>query len=157
MYKILGDRWQCESNGQCSRGDNCSFRHDVNKLAKVTQRNPFPNSFMQQDERKASRTRSPSKDFFKGTCTNSFCKIWHPSVCLFYNTKSGSKFGEKCSYAHRQVDEQPGERSKTNGNKSAVAMLKKNDLHESIRQPVVNRDKSRRSGRRDVKRDTCDD
>ena len=46
---------------------------------------------------------------------------------------------------------------KTNGNKSAVAMLKKNDLHESIRQPVVNHDKSRRSGRRDVKRDTCDD
>ena len=103
---------QWESNGQCSRGDNCSFRHDVNKLAKVTQPNPFPNSFMQQDERKASRTRSPSKDYFKGTCTNSFCKIWHPSVCLFYKTKSGSKFGEKCSYAHRQVDEQPSKRSK---------------------------------------------
>ena len=35
-------------------------------------------------------------------------------------------------------------------------MLKKNDLHESIRQPVVNRDKSHdRPGRPDVKRDTC--
>ena len=35
-------------------------------------------------------------------------------------------------------------------------MLKKNDLYESIWQPVVNRDKSHeRSGRPDIKRDTC--
>ena len=27
-----------ESNGQCSKGDNCSFRHDINKRAKWTQR-----------------------------------------------------------------------------------------------------------------------
>ena len=54
------------------------------------------------------------------------------------------------------VDEQPRKRSKTNDHKSAVAMLKKNDLHESIRQPVVNRDKSHeRSGRPDINRDTC--
>ena len=39
------------------------------------------------------------------------------------------------------------QRSKKNDDKSAVAMLKKNDLHESIRQPVVNRGKSHeRSG-----------
>ena len=31
---ILGDCWQCESNGQCSKEDNCSFRHDINKRAK---------------------------------------------------------------------------------------------------------------------------
>ena len=30
----------------------------------------------------------------------------------------------KCSYAHRQVDEQPSKRSEENGDKSAVAMLK---------------------------------
>ena len=39
-------------------------------------------------------------------------------------------FGEKCSYAHRQVDEQPSKRSKKNGDKSAVVMLKKYDLHD---------------------------
>ena len=45
-------------------------------------------------------------------------------------------------------------RSKTNDDKSAVAMLKKNDLHESIRQPVVNHVKGHdRSGRPDKKRD----
>ena len=57
--RIIGYCWQWEANGQCSKGDNCSFRHDVNKRAKVTQPNPSPNSFMQQSERNASRTRSP--------------------------------------------------------------------------------------------------
>ena len=46
--------------------------------------------------------------------------------CLYYKTKSGCRFGEKCSFAHRQVDEQPTKRSKSNNDKSAVAMLKSN-------------------------------
>ena len=57
-------------------------------------------------------------------------KKWHPPECLFYKTKSGCRFGEKCSYAHRQVDEQPTRRPKKNDDKSAVAMLKKGDWHE---------------------------
>ena len=151
--RILGDCWQWEANGQCSKGDNCSFRHDVNKRVKMTQPNPSPNSFMQQDERKASRTRRPRgkspsgrmsrwpcKDYLKGTCTNSFCEKWHPLECLFYKTMSGCRFGEKCSYEHRQVDEQPSKRSKKNDDKSAVAMLKKYELHDRTGQPVVCRD-----------------
>ena len=39
-------------------------------------------------------------------------------------------FGEKCSFPHRQVDEQPTKRSKTNNDKSAVAMLKKGNWQE---------------------------
>ena len=126
--RTLGDCWQWKANGQCSKGDNCSFRHDINKRAKTTQPNPSPNSFMQQDEKKASRTRSPRgksfsgkmfrlpcKDYFKGTCTNSFCEKWHPPECLFYKSESGS---------HRLVEEQPSKGSKKNGDKSAVAMLK---------------------------------
>ena len=153
VQRILGDCWQWESNGQCSKGDKCSFRHDINKSAKMTQPNPSPNSFMQQDERKASRTRSPRgkspsgrmsrwpcKDYLKGTCTNSFCEKWHPPECLLYKTKSGCRFGEKCSYAHRQVDEQPNKRSKKNDDKSAVAMLKKHESYDRTWQPVVCRD-----------------
>ena len=125
------------------KGDNCSFRHDIGKRGKVTPSNPSPNSFMQQNKRKSSRTRSPRgrspsgrmsrwpcKDYLKGTCTNSFCEKWHPPECLFYKTKSGCQFGEKCSYAHRQVDEQPTKRSKKNDDKSALAILKKGDWHE---------------------------
>ena len=118
MYKILGDCWQWESNGQCSRGDNCSFRHDINKRGKSSPSNPSPNSFMRQNERKASTTRSPrgkspsgrmyrwparitSKEF----ASTHFLKRWHPPECLFYKTKSGWRFGAKCFCAHRQVDE----------------------------------------------------
>ena len=76
-------------------------------------------------------SRWPCKDYLKGTCNNSFCEKWDPPECLFYKTKSGCRFGEKCcSYAHRQVDEQPTKRSKKNDDKSAVAMLKKGDWHE---------------------------
>ena len=131
VQRTLGDCWQWESNGQCNKGDNCSFRHDVNKRGKITQPNPSPSSFMQQNERNASRTRSPRvrsprlknvsmapcKDYLKGTCTNSFCEKWYPPECLFYKTKSGCRFGGKCSYAHRQVEEQPSKRSKKNDDK----------------------------------------
>ena len=72
----------------------------------------------------------PCKDYLRGTCNNSFCEKWHPPECLFYKTKSGCRFGEKCAFAHRQVDEQPTKRSKKNHDKSAVAMLKKGNWQE---------------------------
>ena len=31
---IFGDCWELESNGQCEKGDNCSFRHDIFKRGK---------------------------------------------------------------------------------------------------------------------------
>ena len=36
VQRILGDCWQWETNGQCVKGDNCSFRHDINKRGKMT-------------------------------------------------------------------------------------------------------------------------
>ena len=42
--RSLGDCWQCKANGQCSKGDNRSFRHDMNDRAKSTQPNPSPRS-----------------------------------------------------------------------------------------------------------------
>ena len=122
---------------QCSKGDNCSFRHDEDKRAKSTQPNPCPRSSTQQNVKNASGTKSPRgrspsgkmarlpcKDYLKGTCTPPFCEKWHPPECLFYKTENGCKFRDKCSYAHRQVDEQPCKKSKTNGDKIAVAILK---------------------------------
>ena len=109
----------------------------MNKRAKSTQPNPSPRSSTQQSVRKyienqKSQRQSPSgrmfrwpcNDYLKGTCNNSFCEGWHPPECLFCKAKNGCRFGEKCSYTHRQIDEQPGKRSKQNGDKSAVAMLK---------------------------------
>ena len=89
--RTSGECWQWKANGQCSKGDNCSFRHDMNKRAKSTQPNPSPRSSTQQSVKKASRTRSPRgrspsgkmarlpcKDYLKGTCTTPFCEKWHP-------------------------------------------------------------------------------
>ena len=148
VQRILGDCWQWETNGQCVKGDNCSFRHDMNKRGKSSPSNPSSNSFMQQSERKTLRSRSPRgrspsgrtsrwpcKDYLRGTCNNSFCEKWHPPECLFYKTKSGCRFGEKCSFAHRQVGEQPTKRSKKNDDKSAVAMLIKGNWQET--EPVT--------------------
>ena len=50
--RTLGDCWQWKANGQCSKGDNCSFRHDINKRAKTTQPSPSPN---QKSQRKKSQ------------------------------------------------------------------------------------------------------
>ena len=80
-------------------------------------------------------SRWPCKDYLKGTCNNSSCKRWHPPECLFYKNKNGCRFGEKCSFAHRQVDAQPTKWSKSNNDKSAAASLKKGDWHE--RGPVT--------------------
>ena len=117
--------------------DNCSFRHEMNKRAKSTQSNPSLRSSTQQSVKNPSRTRSlrgkspsgrmarlPCKDYLKGTCTNSFCEKWHPPECLLYKSENGCRFGEKCSYAHRQVEKQPSKMSKKNGDKNAVAMMK---------------------------------
>ena len=82
-------------------------------------------------------SRWPCKDYLKGTCTNSFCEKWHPPECLFYKSESGCRFGEKCSYVHRQVDEQPSKRSKKDGDKSAVAMMKKHERYDRTERPVV--------------------
>ena len=98
--RSLGDCWQWKANGQCSKGDNCSFRHDISKRAKSTQPNPSPGSSAQQSVKNALRTRSsrgtspsgkmarlPCKDYLKGTCTTPFCKKWHPPECLFYKSE----------------------------------------------------------------------
>ena len=64
---------------------------------------------------------------------NRSVKDRHPPECLYYKTKSGCRFGEKCSFAHRQVDAQPTKWSKTNDDKSAVAILKKGNWQERER------------------------
>ena len=110
--RSLGDCWQWEANGQCSKGDNCSFRHDMEKRAKMTQPNPSPNSFKQQDERKTPRNRSPRgksprgrmsrwpcKDYLKGTCNNSFCEKWHPPECFSTRPRVVADLG-KSAFMH---------------------------------------------------------
>ena len=75
-------------------------------------------------------------------CFDCHARITSKELAPIHSVKSGifqnacstsprmdADLGENCSYAHRQVDELPSKRSKKNGDKSAVALLK------STRQP----------------------
>ena len=152
--RILGDCWQWESNGQCCEGDNCSFRHDVNKRAKLTQPNPSPNSFMQQNERNASRTRSPrgkspsgrlSRLALRGLLQRNLHQItlWKvaPSRMFVLQDQEWLSVWGKVLMSHIvRLMNSLAKRSKKNGDKSAVAMLKKHGLYDRTGKPVVCRD-----------------
>ena len=135
--RSLGNCWQWKANGQCSKGDNCSFWHDMNKRAKSTQPNPSPRSSTRQNGRNASRTRSPRgtspsgrtfrlpcKDYLKGTCTNSFCEKWHPPVSCSTSRRMDADSGKSALMRIARLKNSLGKRSKKTGDKSAVAMLK---------------------------------
>ena len=132
--RILGDCWQWKANGQYSKGDNCSFRHDINKRAKSTQPNPSQRDLLRSRERKMHREPEvPEEEVPVEECLDGPARSTSKDLaplhsvksgilqCFFYKSEKGCRFGEKCSYAHRQVDEQPSKRSKKNGEKSAVA------------------------------------
>ena len=102
VQRILGDCWQWETNGQCVKGDNCSFRHDINKRGKVTPSNPSPNSFMQQNERKSSRTRSPRGKVPVVECLDGLARITSKELAITHFVKSGT-LQNACSTRPRVV------------------------------------------------------
>ena len=87
-------RWVCyqwKAKGQCSKGDQCSFLHDINKRAKSTPKTTPSSEPPTQRGRSASRkgilrgrspfgksNRQPCKDFLKGICATFLCDNWHP-------------------------------------------------------------------------------
>ena len=101
-----GDCWQWKAKRQCSKGESCSFRHDMNKRAKSTQPNPSPGSSMQQSVREVQRepevleerspsgkmARLPCKDYLKGTCTTPFCEKLASSRMLVLQVRKWMHF-----------------------------------------------------------------
>ena len=99
----LGDCWQWETNGQCVKGDNCSFRHDINKRGKVTPSNPSPNSSMQQNERQSPRTRSPRGRSPSGRmCLDGLARITSEELAITHFVKNGT-LQNACSTKTRMV------------------------------------------------------
>ena len=45
VQRIIGDCWYWETNGQCVKGNNCSFRHDMNKRGKSSPSNTVSEFF----------------------------------------------------------------------------------------------------------------
>ena len=102
VQRILGDCWQWETNGQCVKGDNCSFRHDMDKRGKSSPSNPSQNSFMQQSERKPSRTRSPRGESPSGRMSRWPCKDYLRELAITHSVKDGI-FQNACSTKTRMV------------------------------------------------------
>ena len=129
---------QWKAKGLCSRGDQCSFRHEGHERAKATPKTapssepPTPRGTSASRRRNlggrspsVKTNRQPCKNFLKGTCTKKkLCDYLHPPECQFFKSESGCKFGTKCSFPHWNVEEQPNQRPKKGGDKSAVAIVK---------------------------------
>ena len=121
-----GTSYQWKEKGQCSKGDQCSFRHESYDRA---QQKPTPNAATSSEPsmtrgRSVSKKRNiqgkskndailrqPCRYYLKGICTRSPCECWHPPECQFYE-KTGCKAGNKCLFPHRKVDEQPNKNPK---------------------------------------------
>ena len=85
----LGYCWLWKSNGQCSKGDNCSFRHDMIKRAKSTQPSPSQRSSTRQNERNASRTRSPRGRTHVRKWLDCRAKITSKELAQIHSVKNG--------------------------------------------------------------------
>ena len=121
--------YQWKAKGQCSRGDQCSFRHDGDERAKPTPKTAPPSEPPTPRDRSASRKRSlrgrsQSGKTNRQPCTKLPCDYWHPPESQFYKSFSGCKFRTECSFQHWKVEERQNKRPKKGGDKSAVAIVK---------------------------------
>ena len=101
--RILEDCWQWETKGQCVKGNNCSFRHDVNKRAKMTQPNPSPSSFTRQNEGEMHREPEvPEERVPVVECLEGLARITSKELAPIHSVKSGT-FQNACSTRPRVV------------------------------------------------------
>ena len=103
---------QWKEKGQCSKGDQYSFRHESDDRApRPTPKAAPPSEPSVTRGGSASRKRSvrgrsqtgrilrqPCRYYLKGTRTRSPCEYWHPPECQFYKDESGCK-GDKCLFS----------------------------------------------------------
>ena len=133
-----GDCCQWKAKGQCSTGDKRSFQHDEDKRAKLAPKtlHPLNHQHKEVEVRRGKRTSeagvhlkssldSRAKITWKVFAPNHLVIIGILSNVNSIKTESGSKGGDACSFAHRQVEDQPSKK-KENGwwQKSAVVILK---------------------------------
>ena len=110
---------------------------------------------MQENERERRKPEVPEEEVPVVECLDGHARITSKELAPIHFVKSGT-LQNACSTRPRAVANWEKsahmhivrlmnnlvKRSKTNDDKSAVAMLKKHELHDSTVQPVVNRDKS---------------
>ena len=141
VERKAGECYQWKTNGQCSKGDSCSFSHDpASGNRREDQRrtgqssSPAPNVKAKTDGEipsNSSDNRGESTSDKRGRipcrfrkCNNPSCNYWHPPVCQNYKFETGCTYGNKCYFRHVEADETPNKKSKKGGAKRSVALLK---------------------------------
>ena len=132
-----GECYQWKAEGQCSRGDQCSFRHEGHESAKPTPTTAPPSEPPTPRGRSVSRKRSlrgrgpsgktnrqPCKNFLKGTCTTSPCGYWHPPDVTFVSPKQDVNSEQSADFRTGMLRNNPTKRPKKVDDRSAFAIVK---------------------------------
>ena len=141
-----GSCYQWKEKGQCSKGDQCSFRrHSDDRAQKPDHNAATPSEPSLSRGRSVSKKsvqgksnhgailRQPCRYYLKGICTRSPSEYRHPPECQFYRTEKGCEAGDKCLFPHHKVDEQTNKKPKKgcychrrreSDDKNAVAIVK---------------------------------
>ena len=113
----VGGSFQWKTNGECSKGDSCSFSHQsatgnsggVHRRKRPSS-SPAPSSKAKAYEggEKSSKTsgnRDESSSDKRSkipcrnrNCNNPSCSYWHPPVRQNYKSETGCIFGNKCFF-----------------------------------------------------------
>ena len=150
--RTLGDCWQWETNGQCVKGDNCSFRHDTNKRGKLHNQirlRILSCSRVSENHREPEvpEAEVPAVERLDGPA-----RITLEELAPIHSVKSGALQNacstrprvvvglEKSAHTHIVRLMNNLAISPKNDDKSTVDMLKKYELHVRTGQPVVGRD-----------------
>ena len=110
VERKVGDCWQWQATGQCSKGDSCGFHHGVrasgngSELHKQKEwtSSPAPNSKETKDGKGKSSDEKDGKSVDKRNkitcqcrnCTNPSCSYRHPPVCRNYISQIGCRYGK---------------------------------------------------------------
>ena len=100
--RILGDCWQWEANGQCSEGDNCSFRHDINRRGKMTQLNRLRVLSCSRMKRKRREPEGPGEEVPVVECIDGLARSTSKELATTRSVKSGTLQND-CSTRPRVV------------------------------------------------------
>ena len=133
VERKVGDCWQWQATGQCSKGDSCGFSHGIiasgNGSESHKQKEP-PNSKATPQGKGKSKS-SDKKDESSvderskipcqwRNCTNPSCNYWHPPVCEGYFSEAGCRKSRNCYFRHVELEEKPNKKSKKGGAKGSV-------------------------------------
>ena len=124
-------------NVQSGEGDNCSFRHDMNKRTKSTQPNPSPGSSTKQSVQMHREPEDLEVAAQVGKWLDCRARISSKELAQLHSVKNGIIWSACSTSRKRDADlgiralthtarlkNSPAKRSKKNGDKSAVAFLK---------------------------------